>query len=130
MRNLTCVYAAKRASGRLKRGSDPLHSGLSGVEPRMQPFRILYFRHSVLNRSEVGKGDLLEVIEQAAEHRSDESAEIWSEELGKVVIVEPLPRQHRTTDPPATEEPAAEIMKEMKPRLALVHGSTPTGRRR
>ena len=96
----------------------------------MQPFRILYFRHSVLNRTEVGKGDLLEVIEQAAEHRSDESAEIWSEDLGKVGVVEPLPRQHRNTVPVSTEEPGAEITKVMKPRLDLVHGSSRTGRRR
>ncbi len=96
----------------------------------MQPLRILYFRHSILKRSEVGKGDLLEVIEQAAEHRSDESAEIWSEDLGKVGIVEPLPRQHRTTDSDSNEEPGAEITKVMKPRLDLVHGSTRTGRRR
>ena len=96
----------------------------------MQPLRILYFRHSILKRSEVGKGDLLEVIEQAAEHRSDESAEIWSEDLGKVGIVEPLPRQHRTTDSGSNEEPGAEITKVMKPRLDLVHGSTRTGRRR
>ena len=95
----------------------------------MQPLRILYFRHSILKRSEVGKGDLLEVIEQAAEHRSDESAEIWSEDLGKVGIVEPLPRQHRNMDPAPTEEPGAEITKVMKPRLDLVHGSAPTGRR-
>jgi hypothetical protein len=96
----------------------------------MQPFRILYFRHSVLNRTEVGEGDLLEVIEQAAEHRSGESAEIWSEELGKVGIVEPLPRQHRNTVTVSTEEPGAEITKVMKPRLDLVHGSSRTGRRR
>ena len=96
----------------------------------MQPLRILYFRHSILKRSEVGKGDLLEVIEQAAEHRSDESAEIWSEDLGKVGIVEPLPRQHRTTDSDSNEEPGAEITKVMKPRLDLVHGWAPTGRRR
>ena len=96
----------------------------------MQPLRILYFRNSILKRSEVGKGDLLEVIEQAAEHRSDESAEIWSEDLGKVGIVEPLPRQHRTTDSDSNEEPGAEITKVMKPRLDLVHGSTRTGRRR
>jgi hypothetical protein len=96
----------------------------------MQPFRILYFRHSVLNRTEVGKGDLLEVIEQAAEHQSGESAEIWSEALGKVGIVEPLPRQHRNTVPVSTEEPGAEITKIMKPRLDLVHGSSRTGRRR
>jgi hypothetical protein len=96
----------------------------------MQPFRILYFRHSVLNRTEVGKGDLLEVIEQAAEHQSGESAEIWSEALGKVGIVEPLPRQHRNTVTVSTEEPGAEITKVMKPRLDLVHGSSRTGRRR
>jgi hypothetical protein len=96
----------------------------------MQPFRILYFRHSVLNRTEVGKGDLLEVIEQAAEHQSGESAEIWSEALGKVGIVEPLPRQHRNTVPVSTEDPGAEITKVMKPRLDLVHGSSRTGRRR
>ena len=96
----------------------------------MQPFRILYFRHSVLNRTEVGKGDLLEVIEQAAEHQSGESAEIWSEELGKVGIVEPLPRQHRAANPVSTEEPGAEITRVMKPRLDLVHGSAASGRRR
>jgi len=59
----------------------------------MQPFRILYFRESILRRAETADGDLLEVIDQANEHLSDERAEIWSEERGKVGIVEPLPRQ-------------------------------------
>ena len=57
----------------------------------MQPFRILYFRQSILNRSETSDGDLLEVIEQATDNRADETAEIWSEELGRVGVVEPLP---------------------------------------
>jgi hypothetical protein len=34
---------------------------------------------------------LLEVIEQATDNRADERAEIWSEDLGKVGVVEPLP---------------------------------------
>jgi hypothetical protein len=57
----------------------------------MQPFRILYFRQSILKRSETAGGDLLEVIEQATDNRADERAEIWSEDLGKVGVVEPLP---------------------------------------
>ena len=57
----------------------------------MQPFRILYFRQSILKRSETADGDLLEVIEQATDNRADETAEIWSEELGRVGVVEPLP---------------------------------------
>ena len=96
----------------------------------MQPLRILYFRQSILERAEFGQGDLLEVIEQAAEHRSGERAEIWSEDLGKVGIVEPLPRQHRNADRVPTGDEGAEITRVMKPRLDLVHGSAQSGRRR
>ena len=89
----------------------------------MQPFRILYFRQSVLKRAETVQGDLLEVIDQATEHRSDERAEIWSEERGKVGIVEPLPRLAGNSDRPPANEPEAEIAVEMKQRLSLVPGS-------
>ena len=94
----------------------------------MQFFRILYFRQSVLTRAETGEGDLLEVIDQATEHRSDETAEIWSD-LGKVGIVEPLPRQ--VAEQPCGQPdgpPEAEIAVEMKQRLNLAQEHT--GRRR
>lgn len=94
----------------------------------MQPFRILYFRQSVLKRAETAEGDLLDVIEQATEHHSDERAEIWSEERGKVGIVEPLPQQAPIPHRPSAENPAAEIAVEMKQRLSLVQ--EPGGRRR
>lgn len=83
-------------------------------------FRILYFRQSVLKRAEMADGDLLEVIEQATEHGSGERAEIWSDERGKVGVVEPLPRQPSAMDEKRREEPQAEIAKEMKQRLRLV----------
>jgi hypothetical protein len=86
----------------------------------MQPFRILYFRQSVLKRAETGDGDLLEVIEQATEHGSGERAEIWSEELGKVGVVEPLPRQNPGRSEQRFDEPQSEIAKEMTQRLNLV----------
>jgi len=90
-----------------------------GVEPDMQPFRILYFRQSILKRAETVEGDLLEVIDQATEHHSDERAEIWSEERGKVGIVEPMPRQIVSSERSSADEPAAEIATEMKQRLNL-----------
>jgi len=93
----------------------------------MQPFRILYFRESILRRAETADGDLLEVIDQANEHLSDERAEIWSEERGKVGIVEPLPRQTSGVESVSTEEPVAEIAAEMKQRLDL---ASPSSRRR
>ena len=88
----------------------------------MQPFRILYFRQNVLKRAETVEGDLLEVIDQATEHHSDERAEIWSEECGKVGIVEPLPRLTESSDTHPTDESEAEIAAEMKQRLNLVPG--------
>ena len=95
----------------------------------MQPFRMLYFRQSILKRTETVEGDLLEVIDQATEHRRQETAEIWSEELGKVGIVEPLPLlQEAALDRSSAPEPAAEIAVEMKQRLDLVQ--QPGGRRR
>lgn len=93
----------------------------------MQPFRILYFRESILRRAETAEGDLLEVIDQANEHLSDERAEIWSEERGKVGIVEPLPRQTSGVESASAEEPVAEIAAEMKQRLDL---AGPSSRRR
>lgn len=90
----------------------------------MQPFRILYFRESILRRAETAEGDLLEVIDQANEHLSDERAEIWSEERGKVGIVEPLPRQSSGVEGASAEEPAAEIATEMKQRLDLAGHSS------
>ena len=90
----------------------------------MQPFRILYFRESILRRSETAEGDLLEVIDQANEHLSDERAEIWSEERGKVGIVEPLPRQTSGVESASAEEPAAEIATEMKQRVDLAGPSS------
>lgn len=86
----------------------------------MQPFRILYFRQSILKRAEIADGDLLEVIEQATDNRSEETAEIWSEDLGKVGIVEPLPLQQLAPAQRASEEPGSEIATEMKQRLDLV----------
>jgi hypothetical protein len=86
----------------------------------MQPFRILYFRQSVLKRAETAEGDLLDVIDQATEHQSGERAEIWSEERGKVGIVEPLPRQAPGSGPRSSDEAEAEIAGEMKQRLSLV----------
>lgn len=86
----------------------------------MQPFRILYFRRSVLKRAETVEGDLLEVIDRATDHHSDERAEIWSEERGRVGIVEPLPLQKPVLNRPSADEPAAEIAAEMKQRLNLV----------
>ena len=94
----------------------------------MQPFRILYFRQSVLKRAETVEGDLLEVIDQATEHHSDERAEIWSEERGKVGIVEPLPLQEPLLNRPSADESAAEIAVEMKQRLNLIR--QPGGRGR
>jgi hypothetical protein len=94
----------------------------------MQPFRILYFRHSVLKRAETVEGDLLEVIDLATEHHSDERAEIWSEERGKVGIVEPLPLQEPAVSRPLVDEPASEIAVEMKQRLTFV--PQPGGRSR
>ena len=88
----------------------------------MQPFRILYFRQSILKRAETVEGDLLEVIDQATEHHADERAEIWSEERGKVGIVEPLPRLVEGSVEHPTDEPEAEIALEMKQRLNLVPG--------
>ena len=85
----------------------------------MQPFRILYFRQSILKRAETVEGDLLEVIDQATEHHSDERAEIWSEERGKVGIVEPMPRQASSSETALAKEPEAEIAREMKQRLNL-----------
>jgi hypothetical protein len=85
----------------------------------MQPFRILYFRQSILRRAETADGDLLEVIDQANQHLSDERAEIWSEERGKIGIVEPLPRQTLGSESGSKKEPAAEIATEMKQRLDL-----------
>ena len=93
----------------------------------MQPFRILYFRESILRRAETADGDLLEVIDQANEHLSDERAEIWSEERGKVGIVEPLPRQTSGVESVSTEEPVAEIAAEMKQRLDLAGPSSRRG---
>ena len=87
----------------------------------MQPFRILYFRQNVLKRAETVEGDLLEVIDQATEHHSDERAEIWSQECGKVGIVEPLPRLTESSERHAIES-EAEIAAEMKQRLNLVPG--------
>jgi hypothetical protein len=94
----------------------------------MQPFRILYFRQSILKRAEAVEGDLLEVIDQATEHHSDERAEIWSEERGRVGIVEPLPLQEPVLNCSSADEPAAEIAVEMKQRLNL--GQQPGGGRR
>ena len=85
----------------------------------MQPFRILYFRQSILKRAETVEGDLLEVIDQATKHHSHERAEIWSEERGKVGIVEPMPREVATSEPASVNEPEAEIALEMKQRLEL-----------
>ena len=87
----------------------------------MQPFRILYFSQSILKRAETADGDLLEVIDQANANRSEDKAEIWSD-LGKVGIVEPLPRQDLGTDPQpdeASNKSGAEIAVEMKQRLDL-----------
>ena len=89
----------------------------------MQPFRILYFRQSILKRAETAEGDLLEVIEQATDHRYDERAEIWSEDRGKVGIVEALPRQASVLDRGPPEEPAAQIAVEMKQRLNLAQNT-------
>jgi hypothetical protein len=93
----------------------------------MQPFRILYFRQSVLKRAETVEGDLLEVIDQANEHRRQDTAEIWSD-LGKVGIVEPLPRQ-ATVEGQRSDQPVeAEIALEMKQRLELVQETPRRGR--
>lgn len=86
----------------------------------MQPFRILYFRQNVLKRAETADGDLLDVIDQATEHQSGQRAEIWSEERGKVGIVEPLPRQAPGSEPRLCDKAEAEIAGEMKRRLSLV----------
>ena len=88
----------------------------------MQPFRILYFRQSILKRAETVEGDLLDVIDQATEHHSDERAEIWSEERGKIGIVEPLPRLVESPDLSAADKSGAEIAVEMKQRLNLAPG--------
>jgi hypothetical protein len=85
----------------------------------MQPFHILYFRQSILRRAETVEGDLLEVIDQATDHRSHDTAEIWSD-LGKVGIVEALPRQTETASSQHPDGSAeAEIAAEMKQRLDL-----------
>jgi hypothetical protein len=95
----------------------------------MQPFRILYLRQSVLKRAETVEGDLLEVIDQATEHRSDETAEIWSD-LGRVGIVEALPRQAEAEPEQHSDGPVeAEIATEMKQRLDLAQERTGRGRR-
>ena len=95
----------------------------------MQPFRILYFRQSVLKRAETVEGDLLEVIDQANEHRRQDTAEIWSD-LGKVGIVEPLPRQATVEEGQQPDQPTeAEIATEMKQRLELVQETPRRGRR-
>jgi len=95
----------------------------------MQPFRILYFRQSILRRAETADGDLLEVIDQATEHRSDETAEIWSD-LGKVGMVAPLPRQMAAqSGGQSAGPPEAEIAVEMKQRLDLAQERTGQGRR-
>jgi hypothetical protein len=93
----------------------------------MQPFRILYFRQSVLKRAETVEGDLLEVIDQANEHRRQDTAEIWSD-LGKVGIVEPLPRQATVEGQHSDQPVEAEIALEMKQRLELVQETPRRGR--
>ncbi len=95
----------------------------------MQPFRILYFRQSVLKRAETVEGDLLEVIDQATDHRSQDTAEIWSDR-GKVGIVEALPRQTRiawSSQPDGSAE--AEIAAEMKQRLHFAQETAKPNRR-
>ena len=95
----------------------------------MQPFRILYFRQSVLKRAETVEGDLLEVIDQATDHRSQDTAENWSDR-GKVGIVEALPRQ---TEIAGSDQPdgstEAEIAAEMKQRLHLARETVRPTRR-
>jgi hypothetical protein len=95
----------------------------------MQPFHILYFRQSVLRRAETIEGDLLEVIDQATDHRSDDTAEIWSE-FGKVGIVEAVPRQTVVEGSQQTDGPVeAEISAEMKQRLDFARETAKPTRR-
>jgi hypothetical protein len=95
----------------------------------MQPFRILYFRQSILKRAETAEGDLLEVIDQANEHRHQDTAEIWSD-LGKVGIVEPLPLQATVEERQQPDQaPECEIATEMKQRLELVQETSRRGPR-